>query len=286
VDDNQISVIEPQATVLDAMTVAESDSEMIEAVAKAKKLKGLINEHHWSEMINDSEHIKVEAWITLARWYRCTAEIVDGSVRRLDGYKCAMEARAEVIEHYVNPVTGARERIVVGAAEAECGTEGDGYWEHGQPERAVRSMAQTRAISKAISSVFRWVVVLAGYSGTPREDMPHTPGPSMTGQPAGGPSEKQVKYLRSLGYTGDPSTLSRTEVSRIIDDLKDSSTKASPGRAIDGFWSACANKGWSATQVEEWLGDRSPEEWAETTGNSLRAAWQVCETKSQEEDIN
>ena len=279
-NDNQISVIEPQATTLVGPSAQEFDLSLVEAAAKAKSLKAVISENAWSVRIGTSEHIRVEAWITLASGYGCTAKVVEGSVRRLDGHPIAYEARAEVLRHTPNGP------IVIGAAEAECGTEGDANWDHGKPAYAVRSMAQTRAISKAISSVFRWVVVLAGYSGTPFEDMPQTSGATMGDQPAGGPSEKQVKYLRSLGYTGDPSTLSRTEVSRIIDDLKADSTKASPSRAIDGFWSACLNKGWSATQVEAWLGGRSPEQWAETTGNSLRAAWQLCETSSQKEDIN
>lgn len=40
------------------------------------------------------------------------------------------------------------------------------------PSFQLRSMAQTRAISKVHSNVFRWVSQLAGYAGTPAEELP------------------------------------------------------------------------------------------------------------------
>jgi hypothetical protein len=43
-------------------------------------------------------------------------------------------------------------------------------WEH-RAEHAIRSMAQTRAQSKALASALRWVVELGGFSGTPAEEM-------------------------------------------------------------------------------------------------------------------
>jgi hypothetical protein len=40
---------------------------------------------------------------------------------------------------------------------------------------AIRSMAQTRATSKALGSVLRFIVTLAGYDGTPAEEMHDVP---------------------------------------------------------------------------------------------------------------
>ena len=37
---------------------------------------------------------------------------------------------------------------------------------------AAKSMAQTRAASKAYGMILRWIPVMAGYSGTPAEEMP------------------------------------------------------------------------------------------------------------------
>ena len=118
------------------------------------------------------EHLRVEAWIALASSYKCTTMVVEGSVKRVSvvGFPNASEARVEVLCH--TPYGSVK----IGGAEAECGTEGDGPWASGrQPAFAIKSMAQTRATAKAISSVFRWVVELAGYSGTPFEEMPTVP---------------------------------------------------------------------------------------------------------------
>jgi hypothetical protein len=202
-------------------TPAEFESSMAEAQAKAQSLKAMISANNWSVDIRGSAHIRVEAWITLASGYGCTAQIVEGSVRRLEGYQNAFEARAEVLR---STPTGT---MVIGAAEAECGTEGDGIWERDQPAFAVRSMAQTRAISKAISSVFRWVVVLAGYSGTPVEEMPRKGDASFENRapvqnnpkPA---SQSQISYLLKLGYDGtneEVEGLTSTKASILISDL-------------------------------------------------------------------
>jgi hypothetical protein len=58
---------------------------------------------------------------------------------------------------------------MIGAAESMCMRD-EPNW-RGKPNYAIRSMAQTRAGGKAIRSVFAWVAVLAGYSGTPAEEM-------------------------------------------------------------------------------------------------------------------
>tara|TARA_Y100000310_G_scaffold305366_1_gene345464 strand:+ start:866 stop:1594 length:729 start_codon:yes stop_codon:yes gene_type:complete len=193
-----------------SLSPAEFQAELEQARAKAQSLKALIAEHSWSVKIGDSEHIRIEAWITLAKGFNCTAQVVEGSVRVIPGYKQAFEARAEVLYF-----TGEK-TVVIGSAEAECGTDGDGFWEEKQPRHSVRSMAQTRALSKAISSVFRWVVVLAGYSGTPFEDMPADGGSLKTSEP---PTDAQIKYLKSLDPKADTAGLSKVEVSKLIDKL-------------------------------------------------------------------
>jgi hypothetical protein len=61
--------------------------------------------------------------------------------------------------------------LVVGAAEATC-KRTETKWASAD-DYAIASMAQTRATSKSLGSVLRWIVTLAGYSGTPAEEMPH-----------------------------------------------------------------------------------------------------------------
>ena len=154
-DSHSISTLAP--------TAMEFEASLAEASAKARVMKQIISENNLAVKIGGGEHIKVEGWITLATAYGCTAQIVWS--RKIEGYIQAYEAKAEVLKQTPNGV------VVIGSAEAECGTRGDGQWENDSPEYAVRSMAQTRAISKAIAGVLRWVVVLAGYSGTPYDEM-------------------------------------------------------------------------------------------------------------------
>tara|TARA_Y100000310_G_scaffold298934_1_gene333344 strand:+ start:67 stop:1002 length:936 start_codon:yes stop_codon:yes gene_type:complete len=154
-DSHSISTLAP--------TAMEFEASLAEASAKARVMKQVISENNLAVKIGGGEHIKVEGWITLATAYGCTAQIVWS--RKIEGYIQAYEAKAEVLKQTPNGV------VVIGSAEAECGTRGDGQWENDSPEYAVRSMAQTRAISKAIAGVLRWVVVLAGYSGTPYDEM-------------------------------------------------------------------------------------------------------------------
>ena len=60
---------------------------------------------------------------------------------------------------------------VVGAAEAEClSTEKSGPWSSAD-DYALRSMAQTRATSKALRMPLGFVASLAGFEGTPAEEM-------------------------------------------------------------------------------------------------------------------
>ncbi|KKL49536.1 hypothetical protein LCGC14_2314550, partial [marine sediment metagenome] len=54
--------------------------------------------------------------------------------------------------------------------EAECATKGDTQWED-RASFQQRSMAQTRAISKALAAKLRWVVILADYAPTPADEM-------------------------------------------------------------------------------------------------------------------
>ena len=154
-DSHSISTLAP--------TAMEFEASLAEASAKARVMKQVISANNLAVKIGGGEHIKVEGWITLATAYGCTAQIVWS--RKIEGYIQAYEAKAEVLKQTPNGV------VVIGSAEAECGTRGDGQWENDSPEYAVRSMAQTRAISKAIAGVLRWVVVLAGYSGTPYDEM-------------------------------------------------------------------------------------------------------------------
>jgi hypothetical protein len=103
------------------------------------------------------------------------------------GYEASFEART---------LTGA----VVGGAEAVCKRTEGKPWTWGA-DYALKSMAQTRATSKALGSALRFIITMAGYSGTPVEEMDDV-APVETGPPFGSAIDKDgaEKLARALVF--------------------------------------------------------------------------------------
>jgi len=201
----------------DALTEFGRDELGIErAKAIANRLDSIIREKDLAVRIGDNDHLRVEAWCACAslcgvsprtQWTRRIPE--EGP---LEGYI----ARVEVVQI----ATG----MVIGAAEAGCFIDEEEYsrrnrewykrWvKNDKPiQHSVLSMAQTRATSKAIGQVLRFIPVLAGYAGTPAEEMPprdesepmplEKPGPQ---KPIPEPRRKlatdaQIRMLKAVSY--------------------------------------------------------------------------------------
>lgn len=170
----------------------------VEVVAKATEvanaLKGVLDRQGLTETISGKKHVKVEGWQTVGTMLGIVPVCV--STKQLDEktWEATVEART-------------LDGRVVGRADAMCsGRESRGPWS-GATDQARRSMAQTRATSKALKSVLGFVVTLAGYESTPAEEMGHaaddTPrwGPSSdsaTNQQAG----NAIVYLGTLMAEG------------------------------------------------------------------------------------
>lgn len=142
------------------------------ATETANALKDVLKNQGLTTNIRGKEHVNVEGWQTLGAMLGVTPVCV--WTRPIEG---GWEARVEA-----RTLDGR----VIGAAEAECLKAEGGPW--GGADFARRSMAQTRATSKALGSVLRFVVTLAGYSGTPAEEMPNgaSPPPQAAKAPASG----------------------------------------------------------------------------------------------------
>jgi hypothetical protein len=106
---------------------------------------------------NKKKHILVDAWtlcgsmlgvFPICTWTRPTA---DGN-----GFEAHVEARL-------------RDGSVVGAAEAMC-SRSESNWSQ-RDDYALKSMAQTRATSKAMRLPLGFIVAMGGYSTTPAEEM-------------------------------------------------------------------------------------------------------------------
>jgi hypothetical protein len=132
----------------------------------------VIRRQHLAVKVKGKWHVLVEGWqtcgamlgvVSVCEW---TRPVEDGwearvVVRTLDGRE-------------------------IGAAEAQClSTEGKPW--NTAKGHAIRSMAQTRATSKALGSVLRFVITLAGYEGTPAEEaqagMPTEEGSEASAEP-------------------------------------------------------------------------------------------------------
>src|SRR6185369_1922150 len=61
--------------------------------------------------------------------------------------------------------------MVIGRASAMCGAKGDRPWDS-RPAHQRRSMAVTRATSRAFRQQYSWIMALAGYEPTPADEMP------------------------------------------------------------------------------------------------------------------
>ncbi len=169
-----------------------SPAEIIEqATAVADALKPILQRQDMTTRIGPKDHVQIEGWQTLGALLKVTPVCV--STRRIEpkaqftvkGKKRKwgkVDGRRQVVEEfdYSYEVEGysweatveARtlDGRTIGSADAMCSREED-KWKDGD-DYALRSMAQTRAASKALASVLRFVVTLAGYSGTPAEEMP------------------------------------------------------------------------------------------------------------------
>jgi len=145
-------------------TFVELRREPVEVLDDAKKaakaLTTVIDQKPHKVMIKGQVYLEYEDWQTVAQFYGYTARTCDTVPVDLNGIKGA-KARAELIDF--------RTGIVVGGAEAYCMSDEENWGN--KPWFQLASMAQTRAGSKAIRNRMAWVVVLAGYAGTPAEEM-------------------------------------------------------------------------------------------------------------------
>jgi hypothetical protein len=140
----------PIAVVERATEIANALSAVIEAKELFKK-------------IGDKKHVYVEGWTLLGSMVG-VFPVVEWTRPIENGWEARVEART---------LSGA----VVGAAEGQC-LRAEKEWgpnpTRGKPkdDYALRSMAQTRAVSKALRHPLGFVMTLAGYEATPEAEMP------------------------------------------------------------------------------------------------------------------
>lgn len=149
-EDQNLSIQSPEDVVKMARAQADSLMEIVEE----KKLYA---------NISGKKHLLAEAWETIGAF---------NNVHAVPEYVRPFMQGEETVG-YEAKVNLMKQGEVVGSGIMTCGFEEfpcqgkEGIAKH----RAAMSAAQTWATSKAYRLNFAWVVVLAGYSGTPADEM-------------------------------------------------------------------------------------------------------------------
>ena len=161
------------------------------ATDTAKPLADVIKRQKLFKTISGKNHIYVEGWTLLGSMLGVFPATV--WTRKLDnGWEARVEART-------------RSGELVGAAEAMC-TRAEAKWKSSD-EYAIRSMAQTRATSKALRQPLGFVIQLAGFEPTPAEEA-EAGAAEPTPEPKPKPAEQEHEGFKApTGPRGGQSTM-------------------------------------------------------------------------------
>lgn len=150
-------------------------SEVVQRAAKvATALKDIIRKQRLTTRIGQNDHVQVEGWQTLGSmlgvfpvpaapveeipWPEVTPKKLQR--QKEDGFVFGFKA-----SYNAQTLSGA----IVGGGSAEC-RRTEQKW-MGRDDHALKSMAQTRAQSKALKAPMGFIVTMAGYEATPAEEM-------------------------------------------------------------------------------------------------------------------
>lgn len=176
----------PLTQVVEFGTFRDPEQALVEAELVAKAFARRAAGLSLFKQIGDSRHLKIEGWQMLAMMYRVTAGVVETTYIEHGSYS-GYEATAEALLIR----GGGQPPQRISTAQAQCMNDEERWdvrpeykWEiiNGRnvktqigempvPLQQQRSMAQTRACSKVLSNLLKFVAVMAGYAGTPAEEM-------------------------------------------------------------------------------------------------------------------
>jgi hypothetical protein len=151
----------------------------------ASALVDVIKDRKLYARISGHEHITAEGWTTLGGMLGIVPVVVWTRPNETDdGYVARVEART-------------LDGRVVGAAESEC-SRAERRWKTAEGY-AIRSMAQTRAIGRALRAPLGQIVVLAGYEPAGAEEVSFSDRALVSDEPRPGrPTGEQIAELRYL----------------------------------------------------------------------------------------
>ncbi len=156
----ELALVEPENG--NAISIPIQQKEQLKnAAALAQDVAKIVKENGLSKRFGSSpkEHVFVEGWLTISRVNNEAPHSKVEAVEHHGDYE-VIKARA-----WITDASGS----VVSEADGYCSNE-EANW-RGKPFYARASMAQTRAIGKAMRLRHAWVMVMAGFSPTPAEEM-------------------------------------------------------------------------------------------------------------------
>ena len=173
-----LEIMEPALPEVVRLGSAKPLGTIALATEMANALSDIVEKKKLFATISGKKFPTVEAWMTIARMDNVVArEMRDGVAQQDDG---SFEAQVELIR--------LSDGMVIGHGSALCGTPGDKPWDS-RPMPQRRSMAVTRATSRAFRQQYSWIMALAGYEPTPAEEMPRDEEPA---KPQRGPNDGLV----------------------------------------------------------------------------------------------
>jgi len=144
----------------------ESPEMMVNTATKiSRTLTDIIEGANLYVDIKGKKYVTVEGWTTLG--FLVGVYSVIEETERLEREPHSGRKKPEII--YRARATARRpDGTVIGAAEMICSSYEKNWY--GRDEYAIQSMAETRAVSKALRMPLGWIVSLAGYAPTPAEE--------------------------------------------------------------------------------------------------------------------
>lgn len=157
----------------------------------AARLIDIVEKQELYTSIGKNKHVHFEGWQILGAF-------MGGIMPHTEWVHYVESPRHKGVWGYEARATARYMGLDVAAAEAACWSS-ESKWA-GKEEFEVRSMAQTRACAKALSMALRWVMKLAGYEGTPAEEMDgaHRRATQSGRQPSGKPLGTCALHNKSI----------------------------------------------------------------------------------------
>ena len=144
------------------LVLSEKDSpkDVIEKVhVIAKALMDIVEAQRLYAVIKGKKFLRLEAWQTLGTLCKLSGMCTRTAYLEIDGVK-GWDAQAIVVNS---------KGQIISSGEAICMNDEENW--KGKPMYQLKSMAQTRALSKAYRITLSFIVVLAGYEACPFEEI-------------------------------------------------------------------------------------------------------------------